>query len=109
MPLPLGLNVIRRDLDTRFGEGTCERLSKLLSESVEYAITHEAESREFLRIRGEGRPEWNDDALVKKYLAMYVSPLTRSMGDKGRSALHHLLTEGHKAGLCPDPGTIDVI
>jgi len=109
MPLPLGLNVIKRDLDTRFGVGTCAKLSKLLSDSVEYAITHEAESREFLRIRGEGRPEWNDDALVKKYLSMYVSPLTRSMGDKGRSALKHLLTEGHKAGLCPDPGQIDVI
>ena len=86
MPLPLGLNVIRRDLDTRFGEGTCERLSKLLSESVEYAITHEAESREFLRIRGEGRPEWTDDALVKKYLAMYVSPLTRSPSCSMRSS-----------------------
>ncbi len=109
MPLPLGLNVIKRDLDERFGAGTCAKLSKLLSESVEYAITHEAESREFLRIRGEGRPEWNDDALVKKYLSMYVSPLTRSMGDKGRSALKHLLTEGHKAGLCPDPGPIDVL
>lgn len=109
MPLPLGLNVIKRDLDERFGAGTCAKLSKLLSESVEYAITHEAESREFLRIRGEGRPEWNDDALVRKYLSMYVSPLTRSMGDKGRAALKHLLTEGHKAGLCPDPGPIDIL
>lgn len=109
MPLPLGLNVIKRDLDTRFGAGTCAKLSKLLSDSVEYAITHEAESREFLRIRGEGRPEWNDDALVKQYLAMYVSPLTRSMGEKGRTALGQLLSKGHEAGLCPDPGSIDVI
>lgn len=109
MPLPLGLNVIRRDLDDRYGSGTCAKLAGLLSESVEYAITHEAESREFLRIRGEGRPEWNDDALVKKYLAMYVSPLTRSMGEKGRTALGQLLGKGHEAGLCPDPGSIDVI
>lgn len=109
MPLPLGLNVIRRDLDARYGAGTCAKLAGLLSESVEYAIAHEAESREFLRIRGEGRPEWSDDALVKQYLAMYVSPLTRSMGEKGRTALGQLLSKGHEAGLCPDPGSIDVI
>ncbi|PHQ79259.1 MAG: ABC transporter substrate-binding protein [Phycisphaera sp.] len=107
--LPLGLNVIRRDLDMRFGAGTCKRIAGILSESVEYAIAHESESREFLKIRGGDRPEWNDDALVKKYLSMYVSGLTRSMGDEGASALGRLLGEGAKAGLCPEPGEIDVI
>lgn len=109
LPLPLGLNVIKRDLDTRFGQGTCATLSKLLSQSVEYALAHEHESRDFLRLRSEGRPEWHDDALVTKYLSMYVSPLTRSMGQQGRAALKRLLSEGFRAGLCPDPGEIDVI
>lgn len=109
LPLPLGLNVIRRDLDERFGAGTCAKLSELLSQSVEYAVAHLAQSREFLRVRGEGRPEWNDDALVTKYLSMYVSPLTRSMGERGRGALTRLLGEGFRAGLCPDPGAIDVL
>lgn len=108
-PLPLGLNVIRRDLDERYGAGTCGRLSGLLSASVEYAVAHEAESRAFLRLRGEGRPEWNDEALVKKYLSMYVSPLTRSMGERGRAALARLLGEGFRAGLSPDPGALDVV
>ena len=107
--LPLGLNVIRRDLDERFGDGACKKVAEILSESVEYAVSHEAESREFLKMRGDDRPEWNDDALVKKYLSMYVSGLTRSMGDAGASALDRLLGEGAKAGLCPEPGEIDVI
>lgn len=109
MPLPLGLNVIRRDLDERFGEGTCGRVAGILSASVAYAVEHEAESREFLRMRGGDRPEWNDDALVKKYLSMYVSPLTMSMGAPGREALVALLGEGARAGLCPEPGEIDVL
>jgi 1,4-dihydroxy-6-naphthoate synthase len=107
--LPLGLNVIRRDLDERFGAGSCVKVAEILSASVEYAIAHEAESREFLKMRGGDRPEWNDDALVKKYLSMYVSGLTRSMGDEGASALGRLLGEGAEAGLCPSPGQIDVL
>lgn len=107
--LPLGLNVIKRDLDDRFGAGACAKVAKILSESVEYAVAHEAESREFLKLRGGDRPEWSDDALVKKYLSMYVSGLTRSMGDAGASALGRLLGEGAEAGLCPAPGEIDVI
>lgn len=109
LPLPLGLNVIKRDLDKRFGEGSAARISDILSASVVYAVEHEAESREFLRRRAGDRPEWHDDELVKKYLSMYVSPLTRSMGQKGRDALERLLGEGSRAGLCPDSGAIDVI
>ncbi|HED53679.1 MAG TPA: ABC transporter substrate-binding protein [Phycisphaerales bacterium] len=108
-PLPLGLNVIRRDLDDRFGEGTCRKVSRILSESVRYAVEHESESRAFLKMRGEGRPEWNDEALVNTYLSMYVSGLTRSMGSAGIEALRRLLGAGAEAGLCPDPGEIDVV
>ncbi|MEL7483137.1 MAG: MqnA/MqnD/SBP family protein [Planctomycetota bacterium] len=107
-PLPLGLNVIRRDLDDRV-EGGCKRVAKLLSASVEHAVTHIDRSKEFLRMRGGDRPEWSDDALVEKYLSMYVSGLTRDMGEAGVAALTKLLTEGAEAGLCPEPGAIDVV
>lgn len=107
-PLPLGLNVIKRDLDDRV-EGGCARVSELLSASVEHAVTNLEKSKEFLRMRGGDRPEWSDDALVEKYLSMYVSGLTRDMGDAGRAALERILTEGAEAGLCPEPGVIDVV
>lgn len=107
-PLPLGLNVIKRDLDDRV-EGGCERVSKLLSASVEHAVTNIEKSKAFLRMRGGDRPEWSDDALVEKYLSMYVSGLTRDMGDAGREALERILTEGAEAGLCPEPGAIDIV
>ncbi|MEO1584705.1 MAG: MqnA/MqnD/SBP family protein [Planctomycetota bacterium] len=107
-PLPLGLNVIKRDLDDRV-EGGCERVSKLLSASVEHAVANLDKSKQFLQMRGGDRPEWSDDALVEKYLSMYVSGLTRDMGDAGRDALGRILTEGAEAGLCPEPGAIDVV
>ena len=107
-PLPLGLNVIRRDLDDRV-DGGCERIASLLSASVEHAVNNLEMSKEFLRMRGGDRPEWNDDALVERYLSMYVSKLTRDMGDTGLAALTKLLNEGAEAGLCPEPGVIDAV
>lgn len=107
-PLPLGLNVLRRDLNGRV-EGGCERVAALLAASVAHAVTHPRESREFLRVRGGDRPEWSDDALVARYLSMYVSDLTRDMGEPGREAIGRLLRAGAEAGLCPDPGEIDAI
>ncbi|MGP1272188.1 MAG: menaquinone biosynthesis family protein [Phycisphaerales bacterium] len=107
-PLPLGLNVLRRDLEDRV-EGGCERVADLLRASVEHAVASLEKSKEFLRMRGGDRPEWNDEALVERYLSMYVSGLTRDMGDEGVAALERLLGEGAEAGLCPEPGAIDVI
>lgn len=108
LPLPLGLNVIRRDLDSRFGQGTVARVAQLLSASVRFAVAHPVASRRMLLLHSGDRPEWRDDELVRRYLAMYVSPLTMDMGERGRTALATLLGEGFRAGLCPDPGEIDL-
>ena len=39
---------------------------------------------------------------------MYVTPETLDMGSRGRDAIHQLLTKGAAAGLCPNPGPIDI-
>lgn len=109
MPLPLGLNVVRRDLDVRFGAGSWEEVSQILSASIQHAVEHKEDSRRFLLMHSEGREEWKDDELVERYLKMYVSGLTLDMGDVGRQAIRELLTRGAAAGLCPEPGEIDAI
>ncbi len=109
MPLSLGLNVIRRDLDTRFGAGSCERIAGVLAASIKYCVERGDLSRTYLVAHSRGRPEWRNPALVDKYLAMYVSERTLDMGQAGKSAIAELLGRGHKAGLCPDPGVIDAI
>lgn len=108
LPLPLGLNVVRRDLDTRFGPGTVARLGEVLSTSVRHAVAHPAECREHLQRHKGSRSEWDDAGLIDRYLAMYVSALTVDMGEHGVAAIEHLLNRGHAAGLCAAPGPIDV-
>ena len=109
LPLPLGLNVIRADLDERFGAGTCKKIANMLGDSIRYAIEHNDISRAFLRARAGDRPEWNDATLLDRYLKMYVSDLTLDMGDLGRSALERLYKDASAAGLCPNPDRLDII
>lgn len=108
MPLPLGLNVLKRDLDDRYGEGGVDEVAGLLGRSVRHAREQAATSKKFLLLHADARPEWRDEDLVDRYLAMYVSGLTLDMGDQGRRALEALLGDGYRAGLCPDPGPIDL-
>lgn len=109
LPLPLGLNVIRRDLDDRLGPGASGTIASLLGESVAHARAHPDGCRRFLLSRLGERPEWADGALVDRYLGMYVNDLTADMGDLGRRALRRLFTDAAACGLCPDPGPLDII
>lgn len=109
LPLPLGLNVLRRDLDDRFGPGSCAEVNALLSASVRYATEHLDQSKAYLRLHSEGRPEWNDDALVERYLGMYVSRLSVDMGERGEQALGRFLGMGADRGFVPRCDTITVL
>jgi len=108
-PLPLGLNVIARSLDTRFGQGTCQQLADLLTASIEAAVREKEASRLHLQLNKGDRTEWDDPELVDKYLSMYVSDLTLDMGQAGREAITLLLTRGASAGLCESLETIEII
>lgn len=100
-PLPLGLNVIRSDLDQRFGEGTCEQLASTLNASVHCCVEMGEASRQYLQFNKGDRTEWDDPELVDRYLAMYVSGLTIDMGQRGRDAIESFLGRGAELGLCP--------
>ncbi len=98
-PLPLGLNVIRTALDTEHGEGTIAEISRLLSASVAHARANPEDTRAYLKLHSAARPEWNNAALLDRYLSMYVSDLTASMGQRGRTALKHLYAQADAAGM----------
>lgn len=105
LPLPLGGNAVRRDLDARFGPGTTARVVDLLSESLHYARARHDQSLEYAM---RFAPEL-DRASTQKYLDMYVSDLTVDAGEVGRSAIQRLLDEGAALGLCPVPGLVDLL
>jgi len=109
LPLPLGLNVVRRDLDGRYGPGSCARVAAALSASVRYAVEHGRESRDYLLLHSAGRPEWRDPDLVDRYLAMYVSRLSVDMGEAGVAALHRFFSEGAARGYIGPVGGVEAI
>jgi 1,4-dihydroxy-6-naphthoate synthase len=105
LPLPLGGNVVRRDLDARFGEGSLRRVAALLRRSITWALDHRDESLARIRDRYPNL----DRPTLDRYLRMYVSPLTVSSGETGIRALAELFKKGYEMGLCPDPGPIDLL
>lgn len=101
LPLPLGGNVIRRDL----GEETCRQISGILKASIRTALENRDEAVEYALQFGR---DLNTD-LADKFIGMYVNAWTLDYGEKGRQAVAELLNRGHQAGLCPDPGDVDFV
>jgi 1,4-dihydroxy-6-naphthoate synthase len=93
LPLPLGGNVVRRDL----GPERIARISRSLGRSIEYGLSHRDRALDHaLRYaRGLGR----DDA--DRFVGMYVNRWTRGYGGRGREAVQRLLDRAHAAGLTP--------
>jgi 1,4-dihydroxy-6-naphthoate synthase len=104
LPLPLGGNAIRRDLDARLGPTATKQIVNLLHASIQHALAHREQSLTYCM---RFAPEITR-AQAEKYIQMYVSDLTIDAGGQGRSAIQRLLSQGHALGLCPDPGTIDL-
>ncbi len=95
LPLPLGGNVIRRDL----GPATIHTLSGLLHDSIAYGLEHRAEAIEHAMQFGRGL----DKARTDRFVGMYVNSLTLDYGERGRDAVRRLLGDARAAGLLPRP------
>ncbi|MBX2989938.1 MAG: ABC transporter substrate-binding protein [Bacteroidetes bacterium] len=94
LPLPLGLDVVRKDL----GEAMARKLSEGLKASIAYGYNHQNESIPYAMQWGRGI----DYALGEKFVKMYVSDVTIDMGEKGKQALELLFKKGFERGLIPD-------
>jgi 1,4-dihydroxy-6-naphthoate synthase len=101
LPLPLGGNVVRRDL----GVETMSRISRLLRESIEYALAHREDALTYaLRYARD-----MDRSLADRFVGMYVNDWTLDYGPRGRAAVQRLLEEGHRAGIIPAPVAIEFV
>lgn len=100
LPLPLGLDVVRKDL----GEDLARTLSRGLKESIAYGYSHQEESIPYALQWGRGI----STQLGEKFVKMYVSELTIDMGEKGKEALELLLARGAAKGLIPKVPPIEL-
>jgi 1,4-dihydroxy-6-naphthoate synthase len=94
LPLPLGGNVIRRDL----GLLAIREVNRLLKESIRYGLEHRAEALQHALQYGRDL----DQAKADKFVGMYVNDWTLDFGPRGREAVRRLLAEGYTAGVIPN-------
>jgi 1,4-dihydroxy-6-naphthoate synthase len=99
LPLPLGGNVIRRDL----GGQVISTLSRLLHDSIAYGLDHRAEAVDYAMQFGRGLDRTKTD----EFVGMYVNNLTLDYGERGRLAVHRLLADAQGAGLLPKPVSVE--
>jgi 1,4-dihydroxy-6-naphthoate synthase len=93
LPLPLGLDVVRKDL----GEETARSLSLGLRRSIHYGYTHQKEALPYVLQFGRGI----DLQVVEKFVKLNINELTMDMGDRGRSALELLFRLGVEHDAIP--------
>jgi 1,4-dihydroxy-6-naphthoate synthase len=95
LPLPLGGNIIRRDL----GPQMIAKVSKLLHDSIAYALSHRKDAVDYAQQFGRGLDKEKTD----KFVGMYVNDLTLGYGERGRQGVERLMTEAFEKGLIPKP------
>ena len=92
LPLPLGVNAVRRDVDR------IHDLSDVLRASIEAGLAHRDEALAYANAFSRGL----DVALTDRFVGLYVNELTQAYGDEGRRAVEDLLRRAEAAGVYQD-------
>lgn len=101
LPLPLGVNVMRRDL----GEPLHQAISRGLRESIAWAHRNVDEALEYAMRYGRGI----DKETCRRFVLMYVNDYTLTLGAEGRAALERLYAMAQQRGLIPVVPPLDPI
>lgn len=101
LPVPLGLDVVRRDL----GADLICAVSEGFRASIQAALDHEDEAIRYALQFGRGL----DVAQGKQFIHMYVNELTLDMGETGRRALEWLYRQASEAGVIRRVPPLEII
>ncbi|MEA3188961.1 MAG: 1,4-dihydroxy-6-naphthoate synthase [Chthoniobacter sp.] len=101
LPLPLGGNVIRKDIPP----AARKEISDILHESIRYGLEHRSPAVAHSMPLARGM----DTALADRFIGMYVNEMTLDYGDTGRRAIHEFLKQGHDAGFLPAPVELEFV
>jgi 1,4-dihydroxy-6-naphthoate synthase len=101
LPLPLGCNVMRRDL----GDELHRAISHALRESIAWAHAHVDEALEYAMRYGRGI----DKETCRRFVLMYVNDFTVTLGRDGRAAVERLFAMAQQRGLISAVPPIDPI
>lgn len=95
LPLPLGGNAIRRDMEPELKK----RVSHLLRESIAYALDHREEALDYAMEYARGLE--TERGMADRFVGMYVNARTLDYGEDGRRATQLFLDKGFEAGVIP--------
>jgi 1,4-dihydroxy-6-naphthoate synthase len=101
LPLPLGGNVIRKDL----GLPLMQIISRHLRDSIAYGLQHRQQALDHAMRFARGL----DRSKADTFVGMYVNDWTLDYGDRGRSAIRELLGRGVAAGFIPHSVTVEFV
>ncbi|MBC7783370.1 MAG: ABC transporter substrate-binding protein [Burkholderiales bacterium] len=93
LPLPLGGNVVRKDL----GETACQEITDVIRESIQYSLDNRAQAVKYALQFGR---DLNHE-LADEFVGMYVNHWTLDYGQRGREAITRLLADGAQRGFVP--------
>jgi len=99
LPLPLGVNVARRDLPR------LDELSTVLRESIEAGLANREEATQYAL----GFARDLDPKTADRFIEMYVNELTCDYGEEGRQAVAELLRRAEETGVYEQPVQIDFV
>ena len=101
LPLPLGGNVVRRDL----GRTVIEQIGRDLRASIVYALEHRQSALDHARKYNRGISDERTDTFV----GMYVNDWTVDYGERGRRAVQLLLDRAAEAKIVPKKIVVDFV
>ena len=101
LPLPLGVNAVRRDL----GQERMQQIAEFLHASIQYALRHRQEALTYAMGFARGMDRSSTDTFV----GMYVNELTLAYGQEGRRAVELLLQWGFERGVLPRRIDLDFV
>jgi 1,4-dihydroxy-6-naphthoate synthase len=101
LPLPLGGNVIRKDIP----RDTQKEVSEILKESIEYGLKHREAGVKHSMPLARGLDQKGAD----RFIGMYVNDFTLDYGPIGRNAIREFLSRGVRKGLIPDEVKIEFV
>ena len=101
LPLPLGGNVIKRDL----GKTLMNRVALDIRKSIQYGLDHREEALAYALHFARGM----DPQRVDRFIGMYVNELTLDYGAEGQEAVRRLLDEAYSKNLIPKPVALEFV
>ena len=101
LPLPLGGNVIRKDI----GRALIGSISRHLRDSIAYGLEHRASALDHSMKYARGL----DRSKADTFVGMYVNDWTLDYGERGKEAVRRFLTQGVEAGIIKRPIDIEFV